>query len=45
MRISLMVLTQKEIKHEFVETPGNHGWPVWRRYLGDFMPRLFVDIK
>jgi S-formylglutathione hydrolase FrmB len=26
-------------------TAGNHSWPVWRRDLGQFIPRLFVDAK
>jgi enterochelin esterase-like enzyme len=34
-------LKEKNIRHEFKETPGNHSWPVWRRYLGDFLPLLF----
>jgi len=38
-------LKAKGIAHEFKETPGNHSWPVWRRYLGDFMPLLFVEGK
>ncbi|MEO8426348.1 MAG: alpha/beta hydrolase-fold protein [Verrucomicrobiota bacterium] len=38
-------LKQKNIPHEFKETPGNHSWPVWRRYLGEFMPLLFSPTK
>jgi enterochelin esterase family protein len=34
-------LKEKHIPHEFKETAGNHSWPVWRRYLGEFMPLLF----
>ena len=34
-------LTERSIKHEFVESAGNHSWPVWRRYLAEFAPRLF----
>jgi enterochelin esterase family protein len=34
-------LKARDIPHEFKETAGNHSWPVWRRYLGDFMPLLF----
>jgi enterochelin esterase family protein len=34
-------LKEKNIPHEFKETAGNHSWPVWRRYLGEFMPLLF----
>lgn len=35
------LLDQKGIRHEFVETAGDHSWPVWRRYLVDFTPKLF----
>ncbi len=34
-------LTEKKVRHEFVVTEGNHSWPVWRRYLADFAPKLF----
>lgn len=34
-------LTAKGVKHEWLLTPGNHSWPVWRGYLTDFLPRLF----
>jgi enterochelin esterase-like enzyme len=36
-------LKEKQIAHEFKETSGDHSWPVWRRYLGEFMPLLFGD--
>jgi enterochelin esterase family protein len=36
-------LKEKNIAHEFKETAGNHSWPVWRRYLGEFTPLLFVE--
>jgi S-formylglutathione hydrolase FrmB len=36
-------LKAKGIPHEYKETAGNHSWPVWRRYLGDFMPLLFQN--
>lgn len=29
------------VKHEWHETEGDHSWPVWRRYLVSFLPRLF----
>jgi enterochelin esterase family protein len=35
-------LAGKAVKHEFVESAGNHSWPVWRRYLAEFAPRLFA---
>ena len=38
-------LKEKSIPHEFKETAGNHSWPVWRRYLGDFMPLIFSETK
>lgn len=34
-------LTAQNVKHEFVSTEGNHSWPVWRRYLADFAPKIF----
>ena len=35
-------LKERQIPHVFKETAGNHSWPVWRRYLGEVMPLLFV---
>lgn len=35
------LLKEKGVRYEFVETEGDHSWPVWRRYLTDFAPRLF----
>jgi enterochelin esterase family protein len=35
------LLKEKGIHHEFTETAGGHSWPVWRRYLTDFAPRIF----
>ena len=35
------LLKQRGVKHQFVETEGNHSWPVWRRYLAEFAPLLF----
>lgn len=29
------------LRHEYLATEGNHSWPVWRRYLVDFLPLLF----
>jgi enterochelin esterase family protein len=37
------LLKEKGIHHEFLTTQGAHTWPVWRRYLADFAPLLFVD--
>ena len=39
------LLTEKQIRHEYVQTEGDHSWPVWRRYLVDFVPRLFQSSK
>ncbi|WP_414663174.1 alpha/beta hydrolase-fold protein [Horticoccus sp. 23ND18S-11] len=38
-------MTARKIRHEYVETEGNHSWPVWRRYLADFAPRVFQATK
>jgi enterochelin esterase-like enzyme len=36
------ILTDKNINHEFVVTPGyGHGWALWRLYLRDLLPKLF----
>ncbi len=35
------LLKEKHIRHEYVETEGDHSWPVWRRYLAEFAPKLF----
>jgi enterochelin esterase family protein len=35
-------LTAHGIHHEFQLTDGGHAWPVWRRYLVEFLPRLFT---
>ncbi len=34
-------LTAKKIRHTYVETDGAHAWPIWRRYLADFVPLIF----
>jgi enterochelin esterase-like enzyme len=31
----------RNVRHTYVETEGNHSWPVWRRYLADFAPLVF----
>lgn len=36
------LLTARSIRHTFKLTEGNHSWPVWRRYLAEFLPLLFV---
>ena len=35
------LLKEKGIRFEYVETEGDHSWPVWRRYLTNFAPKLF----
>ena len=37
----LAILKEKSIYHEWHLTDGAHAWPVWRIYLGEFVPRLF----
>jgi enterochelin esterase family protein len=37
----IALLKEKGVRHEWVLTEGDHSWPVWRRYLADFLPRLF----
>jgi enterochelin esterase family protein len=39
------LLTTHKIQHEFVETEGNHSWPVWRRHLTTFAPRIFQTAR
>ena len=36
-------LKEKAIRHEWQLTEGDHSWPVWRRYLAEFAPRLFAE--
>ena len=34
-------LTEQDIDHEFILTPGkDHSWVVWRSYLVDFLPKF-----
>lgn len=39
------LLKEKGIRHTWIETEGDHSWPVWRRYLADFAPLLFSDAQ
>jgi enterochelin esterase family protein len=39
------LLKEKGIRHTWIETEGDHSWPVWRRYLADFAPLLFSEAK
>lgn len=36
-------LTEAKVKHEWHLTEGGHSWPVWRGYLAEFAPKLFVE--
>ena len=36
-------LESKEIDHIYRETEGGHSWRVWRKYLAEFLPLLFVE--
>jgi enterochelin esterase-like enzyme len=38
-------LTSQGIRHTWVQTPGQHSFRVWRRYLAEFAPLLFQDKK
>jgi len=38
-------LDAKGMQTEWVESPGAHWWPVWRRNLADFLPQLFQKGK
>jgi enterochelin esterase family protein len=33
------------VHHDWQLTAGDHSWPVWRRYLADFAPKLFQPSK
>jgi enterochelin esterase-like enzyme len=35
------MLDERGIRHGYKETPGNHSWPVWRKYLIEFLPMIF----
>jgi enterochelin esterase family protein len=35
------LLDSKGVQHQYVETEGDHSWPVWRNYLVEFTPKLF----
>ena len=36
------LLTARGIRHTYNLTEGNHSWPVWRRYLAEFLPLVFA---
>jgi enterochelin esterase family protein len=35
-------LKERGIEHEWHLTDGNHSWPVWRVYLAELAPKLFL---
>lgn len=37
----IAVLKDKNLRHEWHLTEGNHSWPIWRKYLAEFAPKLF----
>ena len=39
------VLEKHGIKRQFTVTGGDHSWPVWRSYLEELLPVLFVPAK
>ena len=41
VKLSHETLEKAGIRHVWVESPGAHVWTVWRKYLADFVPRLF----
>jgi enterochelin esterase family protein len=40
----IALLKEKEIRHEWHLTDGNHSWPVWRIYLAELAPKLFQSL-
>jgi len=34
-------LREHGVQHEYHRTPGDHSWPVWRRYLPEFLEKSF----
>ncbi len=34
-------LKESNLRHEWQLTEGDHSWPVWRKYLAEFAPKLF----
>lgn len=37
----IALLKERNIRHDWRLTDGNHSWPVWRTYLAEFTPLLF----
>jgi len=38
----IALLKEKDIHHEWHLTDGTHSWPVWRIYLAELAPKLFL---
>ena len=38
-------LDTSQVKHTFFKIPGAHTWLVWRQFLQEFAPQLFVASK
>jgi enterochelin esterase family protein len=34
-------LEAQHVPHTWTISDGGHQWPVWRKYLGEFLPLLF----
>ncbi|MGV3532334.1 MAG: esterase [Chthoniobacteraceae bacterium] len=39
----ISLLKEQGIQHQWLETEGDHSWPVWRDYLTQFTPLLFKE--
>lgn len=37
----IALLKENKLRHEWQLTDGDHSWPVWRKYLAEFAPKLF----
>lgn len=37
----ITLLKENKLRHQWQATEGDHSWPVWRKYLAEFVPRLF----
>jgi len=41
----IALLKERNVRHDWRLTEGNHSWPVWRTYLADFTTLLFQPSK
>ncbi len=37
----IALLKESNVRHEWQLTDGDHSWPVWRKYLAEFAPKVF----